>query len=128
METETVPEEIVQVETVIVDTAAEAEMTTMAAGSDTTKVIHMMIHAANEGISLQTTALACWVGPSSLSRLLLSTFQGKRNTQNLPFQRLSPSNPGKDFLSGRYTSLLRHLPPLLWTILPGIIDSSLCPV
>jgi len=52
MGTGIVLEGIVRAETVTADTAAEAEMTTTAAGNDTTKVTRMMIHAANEGISL----------------------------------------------------------------------------
>jgi hypothetical protein len=52
MGTGIVLEGTVRAETVTVDTAAEAEMTTTAAGNDTTRVTRMMIHAANEGISL----------------------------------------------------------------------------
>ena len=65
METETVPEETgsVRAGIVIEDTAIGAEMMITAAERDTTTVMDTTIHAANEGISLLTMALVCWVRP-----------------------------------------------------------------
>ena len=51
------------VETVTEDTAAVAGTMTMAAESGIMRATGTMIRAANEGISLLTTALVCWVGP-----------------------------------------------------------------
>jgi len=66
MWTETVPEGTAT-ETTTGDTAAEAETTIMAAGSDTMKVIRTTIHAANEGTSLQDYHIGLLGGSPSLS-------------------------------------------------------------
>ena len=49
-------------EIVIEDTAAGVGTMTTVAESVSTKEMVTMIRAANEGISLSTTALVCWVG------------------------------------------------------------------
>jgi len=74
-----VPEETVTAATTTVDTAAEAETRIMAAGSDTMKVIRTMIHAANEGISLQDYHIGLLVGPFHFPSFK-SANQGKPST------------------------------------------------
>lgn len=63
--------EIAEAETVT-DTAAVVRRMTTAVESDTTRVMDMMIHAANEGISLSKSASVCWVGSFDFSAYFLS--------------------------------------------------------
>ena len=102
METGIVLEGSVQAETVTVDTAAEAETTIMAAGSDITKVIHMMIHAANEGISLLGYGIGLLGGSLFALRLSLqhSRVSGVHKTYHTSV--FYHQDPGKEHLSGRY--------------------------
>lgn len=63
--------EIAEAETVI-DTAVAVRRMTTAVESDTTRVMGMMIRAANEGISLSKSASVCWVGSFDFSPYFLS--------------------------------------------------------
>lgn len=63
--------EIAEAETVT-DTAAAVRRMTTAVESDTTRVMDMMIRAANEGISLSKSASFCWVGSFDFSPYFLS--------------------------------------------------------
>lgn len=125
MEIETVPEGSVQVETVTVDTAAEAETTTTAAGNDITKVTRMTIHAANEGISLLDYGIGLLGG--SLFALRLSLQHSRvSGVHRLTISAFSPSDPGK--LVGQYPFWHIIFRLSLRTSSPWIISSSFRPV
>lgn len=63
--------EIAEAETVT-DTAAVVRTMTTAVESDITKVMGMMIRAANEGISHSKSLSVCWVGSFDFSPYFLS--------------------------------------------------------